>query len=127
MPSINALYKPYVDFYTSILCDLTFASLTDKEVRELVESELAKVESISLTREDLDSIADMSDEELRSMGCESLLTKEGKIIAQLPKDIDYFVKSDHLYDVGTIEVEDEESGKYRYKIRGVALNREVAF
>lgn len=127
MKSPNVLYKAYAKLGLAIAQELTFSAPTDKEFREFAESECAQVDRMVLTREDIKSIADMNDEDLKDLDCNILLTKEGKRIAEIPSHIRRLAESDTIYDVGTIEIEDEEFGKREFKITGVFLNGENAF
>lgn len=127
MKSPNVLYKAYAKLGLAIAQELTFSAPTDKEFREFAELECAQVDRMILTREDIKSIAGMNDEDLKDLGCNILLTKEGKRIAEIPSHIRRLAESDTIYDVGTIEIEDEEFGKREFKITGVFLNSENAF
>lgn len=127
MKSPNKLYKAYAKLGLSIAQELAFSAPTDKKFREFAESQWAEVDRMVLTREDIKSIADMNDEDLKDLGCNILLTKEGKRIAELPSHIRRLAESDTIYDVGTIELDDEEFGKREFKITGVFLNGENAF
>lgn len=127
MRSPNALYKAYAKLGLAIVQELAFSAPTDKEFREFAESQWAEVDRMVLTSEDIKSIADMNDEDLKDLGCNILLTKEGKRIAELPSHIRRLAESDTIYDVGTIELDDEEFGKREFKITGVFLNGENAF
>ena len=127
MKSPNVLYKAYAKLGLAIAQELTFSAPTDKEFREFAESECAQVDHMVLTSEDIKSIADMDDEDLKDLGCNILLTKKGKRIAEIPSHIRRLAESDTIYDVGKIEIEDEEFGKREFKITGVFLNGENAF
>lgn len=127
MKSPNKLYKAYAKLGLAIVQELAFSALTDKEFREFAESQWAEVDRMVLTSEDIKSIVDMNDEDLKDLGCNILLTKEGKRIAELPSHIRRLAESDTIYDVGTIELDDEEFGKREFKITGVFLNGENAF
>lgn len=127
MKSPNKLYKAYAKLGLAIAQELAFSAPTDKEFREFTESQWAEVDRMVLTSEDIKSIADMNDEDLKDLGCNILLTKEGKRIAELPSHIRRLAESDTIYDVGTIELDDEEFGKREFKITGVFLNGENAF
>lgn len=127
MRSPNVLYKAYSKLGLAVAQELTFSAPTDKEFREFVESQLAEVDRMVLTREDIRSIADMNDEDLKDLGCNILLTKEGKRIAELPSHIRRLAEPDTIYGIGTIEIEDEHFGKREFKITGVFLNGENAF
>lgn len=127
MKSPNVLYKAYAKLGLAIAQELTFSAPTDKEFREFAELECAQVDRMILTREDIKSIAGMNDEDLKDLGCNILLTKEGKRIAEIPSHIRRLAEFDTIYDVGTIEIEDEEFGKREFKITGVFLNSENAF
>ena len=127
MKSPNVLFKAYAKLGLAFAQELTFSAPTDKEFREFAELECAQVDRMVLTSEDIKSIADMDDEDLKDLGCNILLTKEGKRIAELPSHIRRLAESDTIYDIGTIEIEDEEFGKREFKITGVFLNGENAF
>lgn len=127
MKSSNKLYKAYAKLGLAIAQELASSAPTDKEFREFAESQWAEVDRMVLTSEDIKSIADMNDEDLKDLGCNILLTKEGKRIAELPSHIRRLAESDTIYDVGTIELDDEEFGKREFKITGVFLNGENAF
>lgn len=125
--SPNKLYKAYAQFGLTIAISLTFAHFSDKEFKEFVEEEMRNIKSMKLSREDLDVIAHMSDEDLEDLGCTILLTKEGKRIAELPSHISCLVEADVVYDVGTIEITDEEFGKRNFSVTGILLEGEAAF
>lgn len=125
--SANALYKAYAKFGMSVAKETIFSGGNDKEFRRIIEEELQKMKGFTLTKEDVQNIANMSDEDLYDLECIITLTKEGKRIVELPSYIQKMLKEDIEWDEGTIEINDEDYGKREMKVKGIFLNGESAF
>lgn len=125
--SANALYKAYAKFGMTVAKETIFSGANDKEFRQTVEEELKRMEGFTLTKEDVENIANMSDEDLYDLECIITLTKEGKRIVELPSYIKKMLKEDIQWDEGTIEIKDEDYGTREIKVKGIFLNGEPAF
>ena len=63
--SPNALYRAYAKFGMSVAKETIFSGANDKEFRRIVEEELKKTQAVTLTKEDIQNIANISDEDQR--------------------------------------------------------------
>lgn len=111
----------------SVAKETIFSSGNDKEFRRIVEEELKKTQAITLTKEDIQNIANMSDEDLYDLECIITLTKEGKRIVEIPPYIQKMLKEDIEWDEGTIEINDEDYDKREIRVKGIFLSGEPAF
>lgn len=125
--SVNVLYKAYAKFGMTVAKETIFSGVNDKEFRQTVEEELKRMKGFTLTKEDVENIANMSDEDLYDLECIITLTKEGKRIVEIPSYIQKMLKEDIEWDEGTIEINDEDCGKREMKVKGIFLNSEPAF
>lgn len=125
--SVNALYKAYAKFGMAVAKETIFSGANDKEFRKTVEEELKRMEGFTLTKEDVQNIANMSDEDLYDLECIITLTKEGKRIVEIPPYIQKMLKEDIEWDEGTIEINDEDYGKREIRVKGIFLSGEPAF
>ena len=125
--SPNALYRAYAKFGMSVAKETIFSGGNDKEFRRIVEEELKKTQAVTLAKEDIQNISNMSDEDLYGLECIITLTKEGKRIVEIPPYIQKMLKEDIEWDEGTIEINDEDYGKREMKVKGIFLNGEPAF
>lgn len=127
MASPNVLYKAYAKMGLDIAHELIFSGASDKEFRRFCEERFREAEAFKLSASDIQVVAGMEDKDLQDLGCNILLTKEGKRIAELPSYIRNMVEPGVIWDTGTIEITDEEFGKREFTISGIALDGENAF